>query len=116
MVSKSATVNKRYGTSAWARASTPRLNASVRTNSAMIDRIVLSRSKVVAMILGVSCALAIWIATRNELDVNTMNESIAATKPCKTFWTTPTSITHDQLQSSWSSSQFRNRMTKNDVT
>ena len=44
-----------------------------------MKRMELSRSKVVAMILGVSCPPATWIATRREPKVKTMNVSVSVT-------------------------------------
>ncbi len=38
-----------------------------------------SRSSVVAMMRGVSCPLAIWIATSSEPKVNTTNVSVSVT-------------------------------------
>ena len=48
----------RRGTVDSMRATVPRANSSVKTNSPTVIRMTLSRSNVVAMIRGVSCPLA----------------------------------------------------------
>ena len=55
------------------RAPVPTENSIVKVNKPTVKRMTLFRSSVVAMIRGVSCPLATWIATINELKVKTMN-------------------------------------------
>jgi hypothetical protein len=76
---------------------------------------VLSRSSAVAMMRGVSWALAIWTATRSELKVKTMKDSIAATNICKTFCTTSTLSCHVHCHCSRSSIQPRMRINTSDT-
>jgi hypothetical protein len=52
------------------------------------------------MMRGVSWALAIWIATKSELNAKTMNEMVAATKPSREEWTVATSRCHSHVQPS----------------
>ena len=56
------------------RATVPRAKSSVKTNNPTVRRMTLLRSNVVAIIRGVSCPLATWIATSNEPKVNTIKE------------------------------------------
>jgi hypothetical protein len=99
-----------------ARASVPTLKASVSTNNAMMSRMVLSRSSVVAMMRGVSWALAIWIATSSELKANTMKATVAETTLSSVVSTVATSSFHDQVHCSRSSSQPTMRIRKNEMT
>ena len=48
-------------------------------NKPTVNRIALSRSNVAAMIRGVSCPLATWIATSREPKVKTVNVSVSVT-------------------------------------
>jgi len=52
---------------------------SVKTNKPTLKRTTLSRRSAVAMIRGVSWALATWIATSSDPNVNTRNESASVT-------------------------------------
>src|SRR3954447_2161330 len=96
-------VSSRYCTCDCERASVPMLKLKVSTNSATIQRMVLSRSSVVAMMRGVSCALAIWIATSSELKAKTMKETVDATSPCSVDTTVPISSFHAHCHCSQSS-------------
>ncbi len=49
----------------------------VKMNRPTVKRMTLLRSSVVAMIRGVSCPLATWIATRSDPKVKTMNEIVS---------------------------------------
>ena len=96
-------------------ANVPRSKLKLRMNSATIRRMVLSRSKVVEMMRGVSWALATWMATSSELNANTRNDSVAPNNPCRTFCTTATSMVHAQVQLNRSSTKLKIRTKTNDV-
>ena len=51
----------------------------VKTKQPTVNRITLSRSSVVAMIRGVYCPPATWIATSSEPNVKTRNERLIVT-------------------------------------
>ncbi len=67
------------------------------------------------MMRGVSCALAIWTATRSELKVKTIKDSIAATSICSRFCTAATSMCQAHCHCSRSSIQPRMRIRTSDT-
>ena len=58
-------------------ANTPAAKSRVKVKRPTVKRMELSRSNVVAMILGVNCPPATWMATRREPKVKTMNVSVS---------------------------------------
>jgi hypothetical protein len=55
----------------------PTAQNNVKANRPTANRITLLRSSVVAMIRGVSCPPATWMATSSEPKVNTRNEIVS---------------------------------------
>ena len=55
------------------------VNNKVKTKYPTVKRILLSRKSVVAMIRGVYCPPATWMATSRELKVNTIKERFVVT-------------------------------------
>jgi hypothetical protein len=73
----------RRGTVSSIRATVPMANNRVMRNRPTVNRMTLSRNKVVAMIRGVSWPLAIWMATISEPNVKTINESVSVMIVCR---------------------------------
>src|SRR5262245_450292 len=57
--------------------------SSVKMNRLTVYLTTSLRSSVVAMMRGVICALATWIATSNDPNVNTTNDRVAVTTSCR---------------------------------
>jgi hypothetical protein len=64
------------------RETAPMAKSIVNTKSPTVPRMTLSRNSVVAMIRGLSCPLATWIATSIDPKVKTRNESVSVMMVC----------------------------------
>jgi hypothetical protein len=67
------------------------------------------------MMRGVSCALAIWTATKSEPKVKTMKLSVAAMNISSMFWTTAASSCHAHCHCSRASIHPRVRIATSDT-
>ena len=90
-------------TAAPCRLSPVTAKTSVKTDRPTLYRTTLSRSSVVAMIRGVSCPPATWIATSSEPNVNTRNDSVSVMtvwyNDCAPAGSNPTRRQRSQLSS-----------------
>ena len=73
---KAAIQSVRLGSGASTLLAAPIAKSSVKMNNPAVFRIVLSRSSMVAIIRGVSCPLATWIATSIDPNVKTTKASV----------------------------------------